>query len=101
MVRIRAGQFHRKAEASATAPPQPVTLPRDFWLSDREVTVATFRAFMEDEQFNGQRPSDWSGEDKDVGFSPTHPVQKVSWYDAVLFCNWLEQQRRDERRAMN
>ena len=56
-----------------------------FWLSDREVSVAQFRAFT-DATDNTIR---WEGEAKAFSPTPDRPVQKVSWFDAVEYCNWL------------
>jgi len=36
-----------------------------------------------------EKPPDWKGEDRKVSPSADCPVQKVSWSDAVMFCNWL------------
>ncbi len=62
----------------------------DYWLSDAEINVGLFQQFMADEDYAGMKPTDWDGvwvfHDDD---SPELPVQRVSWYDAVMFCNWL------------
>ena len=52
-----------------------VTLSRAFFLGVSEVTQAQWRAVM------GNNPSHFSGDDR--------PVEKVSWLDAVEFCNQL------------
>ena len=59
-----------------------VTLSRAFFLGVTEVTQAQWRAVM------GNNPSHFSGDDR--------PVEKVSWLDAVEFCNrlsWREELR--------
>jgi formylglycine-generating enzyme required for sulfatase activity len=50
-----------------------VVLTRDFWMSDHEVTQSEYSALM------GTNPSQFSGLDL--------PVENVSWYDAVVYCN--------------
>ncbi|MEN8007815.1 MAG: formylglycine-generating enzyme family protein [Candidatus Krumholzibacteriota bacterium] len=52
-----------------------VTLTRAFWLGKTEVTQRQWKAVM------GNNPAKIKGED--------HPVEKVSWYDCVNFCNKL------------
>ena len=44
-----------------------------FWMCDHEVTQAEYKAVME------TNPSNWTGDDL--------PVEKVSWYDAIYYCN--------------
>ena len=44
-----------------------------FWICDHEVTQAEYQAVM------GTNPSNWTGDDL--------PVEKVSWYDAIYYCN--------------
>ncbi|XZE55926.1 protein kinase domain-containing protein [Planctomycetaceae bacterium SH139] len=68
----------------------PITVTNDFWLSDSEITVGLFKQFMSDEDYPGLKPSDWEGVfvfENDDG--DDLPAQQVSWYDAVMFCNWL------------
>ncbi|RLT22879.1 MAG: DUF1559 domain-containing protein, partial [Planctomycetota bacterium] len=64
----------------------------EFWVGDREVTRGQFEAFMNDANYAAtEKPAGWDR--VEISISPTadHPVQKVSWYDAVMYCNWLSQ----------
>jgi serine/threonine protein kinase/formylglycine-generating enzyme required for sulfatase activity len=95
MLKIPAGSFLRKDSADEAAIDQKVTLTRSFLLANREVTRAQFQQFIDDLDYpNEEKPKSWGS--ADVAYSPTlqHPVQRVNWYDAVLFCNWLS--RREE-----
>ncbi len=54
-----------------------VTLSKDFWLGQTEVTNAQWKLVM------GSVPSDWKDDDR--------PVAKVSWEDTVEFCRKLSE----------
>jgi formylglycine-generating enzyme required for sulfatase activity len=61
----------------------------EFWLADREVSIALFEQFM-NEAHPDQRPNDWPKAQTFEGIiEDDHPVQMVSWTDAAMFCNWL------------
>ncbi|MBD3267845.1 SUMF1/EgtB/PvdO family nonheme iron enzyme [bacterium] len=54
-----------------------VTLTKDFFMGKCEITQAQYEAVM------GNNPSER------YGIAPNYPVYRVSWYDAVRFCNAL------------
>ncbi|MFM9965195.1 MAG: protein kinase domain-containing protein [Planctomycetaceae bacterium] len=69
-----------------------VELTRGVYLSNRELTVAQFRAFVDDPQTPASaKPDKWGGYSKGVSPTDDCPVQEISWFDAVLYCNWLSQ----------
>jgi formylglycine-generating enzyme required for sulfatase activity len=80
--RIPAGLFEMGPDPSdkkATAyegPRHPVMISRPYYLGTHEVTQSEYRAIT------GSNPSHFAGSDQ-------NPVEMVSWYDAVEFCNAL------------
>jgi serine/threonine protein kinase/formylglycine-generating enzyme required for sulfatase activity len=70
------------------------TVPEaDYWIARCEVTRGQFESFMADAKYEFEKPTDWPGVDTDISPTSGHPAQGVSWYDAVMYCNWLS--RRD------
>jgi len=57
---------------------EPITIGTSFWISPYEVTQKEYKAVM------GKNPSRFWGD--------TLPVDSVSWYDAVQYCNRRSQQ---------
>ncbi len=57
-----------------------VTLTRPYWMGRTEVTQAQWIALM------GNRPAQFHGL---LGGGPLHPIEQVSWYDAVAYANAL------------
>ena len=68
-------------------PQHEVTLQR-YFIGRYPVTVAQFRAFVED---SGHRPVD----DASLEGLPNHPVVRVTWYEALKYCDWLTGQLRE------
>jgi formylglycine-generating enzyme required for sulfatase activity len=86
LVLVPAGSFlmgsaESEAERGADEGPQRrVTIPRPFYLGVFPVTQAEYQKVM------STRPAQFS---KGAGGGPTHPVEQVSWDDAVGFCREL------------
>ena len=75
MLRIPAGSFLRDEVDVKLS---------EFWLSDRPVSVGQFLEFASE-----KTSYDWQGHDEEISPTRAHPVQRVSWYDASEYCNWL------------
>jgi len=79
---IRPGRFMMGAPKSEGYPfedlQHEVTLTNGIWLGETPVTQALWVAMM------GKSPSYFQ--------SPEHPVERVSWLDAVVFCNRLSRE---------
>jgi serine/threonine protein kinase/formylglycine-generating enzyme required for sulfatase activity len=88
MVRIRAGSFQMGHAALPDATPHVVTIVGDFWLCDREVTVAQFEALLASAP-EDDRPPSWLGHDRTVSPFGDSPMQNLSWYDCLWFANRL------------
>jgi formylglycine-generating enzyme required for sulfatase activity len=71
-------------------PQHQVQISKPFYIGACEVTQARFQAVM------GKNPShfcgDGGGKDQVTGLSTDHfPVENVSWFDAIRFCNKLSE----------
>ena len=69
-------------------PVHKVTFTRDIYMCDHEVTQKEWQAVM------GNNPSDFQGEEADKKVADgevqeNRPVEQVSWYDAIAYCNKL------------
>ncbi len=109
LVRIPHGTFtmgspsNEKDRGSDEGPQHQVTLTRDFYMGKYEVTVSQYAAFLE--ATGSESGVDWSDSDcpltrsggnynlrnNTYGKSWDQPMVEVSWYGAVLFCNYLSQ----------
>jgi formylglycine-generating enzyme required for sulfatase activity len=89
MLKVPAGNFVREERHGSKRSVQKVTLTRDFYLADREVTVEQFQQFVSDtKHLPAKEREKWISRGR-VRPSMVDPVQQISWFDAVLFCNWL------------
>jgi formylglycine-generating enzyme required for sulfatase activity len=92
MILISADSSTRKDQVKG-AKEQTGIITRAFYLGDREVSIEQFQRCVDDAEYPApEKPQNWQGvyqvarETRKTG---AHPVQQVSWYDAVLYCNWL------------
>lgn len=93
MVKVKKGQFSIGSRKSETMryedePCQSVTLTRDFWIGQFEVTQAQWLAVM------GNNPSSRKAREKDV------PVESISWEEAKSFCKKVTALERDAGRLL-
>jgi uncharacterized protein (TIGR02996 family) len=85
LVRVPAGRFlmgspDTEAERNGDEGPQhPVTLTKDFWFAIYPLTQAQY------ERVVGTNPAHYRPPEG----STTHPIECVSWHDAVAFCRAL------------
>ncbi|MBU6238857.1 MAG: formylglycine-generating enzyme family protein, partial [Planctomycetes bacterium] len=86
-------RFVKLAAERSNVPEQP------YWLANREVTRGEYEAFIDDQSYAGEKPKDRKESElfnyKETSPTPDHPAQNVSWYDALMYCNWLS--RREGR----
>jgi len=90
MVRIPAGTFIMGAEDERLSMPRhKVTIEKDYWMGDREVSVSQFRRFVDSQ--HEEADQSWEP-DSDISPSVDCPAQNVTWLQAIRFCNWLSDQ---------
>lgn len=82
-----------RSRNSGAAPMHQKRIPRAFAVSSCECTVQQYREFHDEVMRDTSipavaKPAPKAGED---AFSPNdnQPVQRVSWIDAAMYCNWL------------
>lgn len=93
LLRMLPGTFRELAESHAKKQDRDVKIAESFWLMDREVSVGQFQCFIDDSEYaTADKPADRKEADRQASPTPDHPVNQVSWYDAVLYCNWLSVQ---------
>ncbi len=101
MIRIPAGTFTMgrqipshfeevRPSPPADAVPHKVTLTSDFWVSACEVKHGLYQQFLGDDTLDERERPVGSQPDTPLKSShKSHPANCVSWFDALLFCNWL------------
>ena len=94
MVRIPAGEF---VMGSADGHPDEyplarVTVPRDFWMSDCEITNEQFRRFAP-RHFSGYfMKRSFSNDGPGIAMDGMRqPTVRLSWQQAMNFCRWLSE----------
>ena len=105
MVRVEGGTFMMGSEYGEDdeTPVHEVTVS-SFMIGKYEITVGEFRAFVEDTGYEtlaettgeawevddeGNLVDDATWKNPFLTQTDKHPVTVISWYDAVMYCNWL------------
>jgi len=90
MIAIPAGEFTMGSDLEVERPPHPVSVAA-FEIDKFEVTNEQFEKFVAETGYatEAEKAGDtsWRYWAKDKS---NHPVVKVSWNDAVAFCEWAE-----------
>jgi formylglycine-generating enzyme required for sulfatase activity len=84
---VPAGSFMLKQDGTGNPSPDlTMTISRGYWMGETEVTQELFAAVM-----GGERPSSFTSNPEDSGPDGWKklPVEQVSWYAAIAFCNKL------------
>jgi formylglycine-generating enzyme required for sulfatase activity len=92
MILIAGGTFvmgsdsRKDQNARRVERPQHTFYLPDYYLAKTPVTNAQYAAFVQATQ--RPPPSHWENDRPPKG-KENHPVVRVSWYDAVAYCDWL------------
>lgn len=82
-----------RSRNSGAAPIHQKRIPRAFAVSSCECTVQQYMAFYHEVTSDTDRPEvakpGWKAERNAFVPNESQPVQRVSWNEAVLYCNWL------------
>lgn len=93
LVWIPEGSFQMGVDDDSNESPRhEVQIEKGFWMSNREVSVEQFERFINDGDYSGPGPLDWRGYHAYSSPQPACPIQDVTWWNAVRYCNWLSRQ---------
>ena len=91
-VLVQGGTFTMGAKGEKDAPPHTVRLS-SFYIAKYDITVAQWDTYLKWDHIaaNSMEGETYTleGTITKVSPYPTSPIQGVSWYQAIGFCNWL------------
>jgi formylglycine-generating enzyme required for sulfatase activity len=92
LTKVPAGSFRmgNRNGYSDEKPEHLVCIPESFWIATTEITNAQFRAFKMDHDSRYYSRRHERADDKGITLNnDNQPVVKVSWNEAMEFCEWL------------
>ena len=97
LIRIAAGSFVMgDAQGDADEqPPAPTVIAKPFWLGKLEVSNEQYAQFDPAHESRFEHRSSWIFSEAYLGWPldrPRQPVIRVSWRQAMAFCQWLSAQ---------
>lgn len=96
---LKGKSFQMGSDYTGEKPVHKVTFTRDIYMCDHEVTQAEWQSVM------GNNPSHFQGEEAnkkvaDGEVQENRPVESITWYKAVAFCNELTKKENITARAV-
>ena len=96
LVRIPAGRFVMgdRAGFADERPQSAVTVGQSFWMGRFEISNDQYRRFDPTHDSRFEHRSSWIFSEEYLGWplnQPKQPVVRVSWQQAMAFCEWLSQ----------
>ncbi len=93
LVKVPAGKFIMGSSRQADEMPQTIqSIDKPFWIGQFEVTNEQFRAFKKDHDSRTEHRHGYQFGRKGYPLNKANqPVVRVSWEEAMAFCNWLSE----------
>lgn len=94
MIAISAGKFTIGSEpgqgiSEYETPSAEIHLPK-YWISQAPISIKQYGVFLREVGNRVPSPPGWSKIAPPAGSNEAEPVQGVTWFEAVAYCEWLK-----------